>query len=224
MKHIQNIFIIVIFIFSSFNLFAQIGKVEEINAKMSQGTNRGLKVLIPETTQKESIKAWSKLMKDYDSKNEKMKKHTEYLSSNASIPSLGEKNIDVYSQFQETPEGVYMRVFFNLGGTYLNNDMYPKKLETAKQLIASFSTRIAKASIQASLNEETKKLDKLDKELKILERDKLKFEGEIQDAKETITQREKDIDENTKNQAEKHNAIADQKAKVGKINAKLKKF
>ena len=80
MKHIQNIFIIVIFIFSSFNLFAQIGKVEEINAKMSQGTNRGLKVLIPETTQKESIKAWSKLMKDYDSKNEKMKKHAEYLS------------------------------------------------------------------------------------------------------------------------------------------------
>ena len=86
MKHIQNIFIIAIYIFSSFNLFAQISKVEEINAKMSQGTNRGLKVLIPETTQKESIKAWSKLMKDYDSKNEKMKKHAEYLSSNANIP------------------------------------------------------------------------------------------------------------------------------------------
>jgi hypothetical protein len=224
MKHIQNIFIIAIYIFSSFNLFAQISKVEEINASMSQGTNRGLKVLIPETTQKESIKAWSKLMKDYDSKNEKMKKHAEYLSSNANIPSLGEKTIDVYSQFQETPEGVYMRVFFNLGGTYLNNDMYPKKLQSAKQLITSFSTRIAKASIQNSLNEETKKLDKLNKELKILERDKVKFEGEIQDAKETIAQREKDIDENTKNQAEKHNAIAEQKAKVGKINAKLKKF
>ena len=103
MKHIQNIFIIVIFIFSSFNLFAQIGKVEEINAKMSQGTNRGLKVLIPETTQKESIKAWSKLMKDYDSKNEKMKKRTEYLSSNASIPSLGEK-ISMYTLSFKKPQ------------------------------------------------------------------------------------------------------------------------
>ena len=76
MKHIQYFFTTAILFLFNFNLYAQIGKVEEINATMSQGTNRGLKVLIPETSQKETIKTWSKLMKDYESKNEKIKKET----------------------------------------------------------------------------------------------------------------------------------------------------
>ena len=54
--------------------FGQIRPVEEINDAMSQGTNRGFKVLIPESNEKECIKAWSKLMKEYEAKTEKIKK------------------------------------------------------------------------------------------------------------------------------------------------------
>ena len=224
MKHIQYIFTTAILFLISFNLYAQIGKIEEINATMSQGTNRGLKVLIPETSQKETIKTWSKLMKDYESKNEKIRKETDYLSPDAQIPSLGEQPINVYSQFQETPEGVYMNVFFDMGSYYINSDMHPKQIDAAKKLITSFATRVAKASIQTVLNEETKKLEKLEKELKVLKRDKEKFENEIKNANETIVQREKDIKENTKNQAEKQDTITKQKSEVDKINTKLKKF
>ena len=224
MKHIQYFFTTAILFLFNFNLYAQIGKVEEINATMSQGTNRGLKVLIPETSQKETIKTWSKLMKDYESKNEKIRKETDYLSPDAQIPSLGEQPINVYSQFQETPEGVYMNVFFDMGSSYINSDMHPKQIDAAKKLITSFATRLAKSSIQTVLNEETKKLEKLEKELKALKRDKEKFENEIQNANETIVQREKDINENTKNQAEKQDTITKQKSEVDKINTKLKKF
>ena len=42
----------------------------------------------------------------------KIKKETDYLSPDAKIPALGEHLINVYSQFQETTEGVYMIVFF----------------------------------------------------------------------------------------------------------------
>ena len=203
MKHIQYIFTTAILFLISFNLYAQIGKIEEINATMSQGTNRGLKVLIPETSQKETIKTWSKLMKDYESKNEKIRKETDYLSPDAQIPSLGEQP---------------------MGSSYINSDMHPKQIDAAKKLITSFATRVAKASIQTVLNEETKKLEKLEKELKVLKRDKEKFENEIQNANETIVQREKDIKENTKNQAEKQDTITKQKSEVDKINTKLKKF
>ncbi len=102
--------------------------------------------------------------------------------------------------------------------------MHPKQIDAAKKLITSFATRVAKASIQTVLNEETKKLEKLEKELKVLKRDKEKFENEIQNANETIVQREKDIKENTKNQAEKQDTITKQKSEVDKINTKLKKF
>ena len=104
MKHTQYIITAVFILIFNLNLFAQIDKVKEVNARMSQGTNRGLKVLIPETSLKEAIKAWSKLMKDYESKNEKIKKETDYLSPDAKIPALGEHLINVYSQFQETTE------------------------------------------------------------------------------------------------------------------------
>src|SRR6056300_1505401 len=130
MKQTQYIITAVFILIFNLNLFAQIDKVKEVNARMSQGTNRGLKVLIPEASLKDAIKAWSKLMKDYESKNEKIKKETDYLSPDAKIPALGEHLINVYSQFQETTEGVYMIVFFDLGNSYINKDMHPKKVES----------------------------------------------------------------------------------------------
>ena len=35
--------------------------------------------------------------------------------------------------------------------------MHPKQIDAAKKLITSFATRVAKASIQTVLNEETRK-------------------------------------------------------------------
>ena len=61
-----------------------------------------------------------------------------------------------------------MIVFFDLGNSYINKDMHPKKVESAKKLMSSFATRVAKAAIEAEVNEESKKLSKLEKELKIL--------------------------------------------------------
>ena len=224
MKHTQYIITAVFILIFNLNLFAQIDKVKEVNARMSQGTNRGLKVLIPETSLKEAIKAWSKLMKDYESKNEKIKKETDYLSPDAKIPALGEHLINVYSQFQETTEGVYMIVFFDLGNSYINKDMHPKKVESAKKLMSSFATRVAKTAIEAEVNEESKELSKLEKELKSLTKNKDNYEAEIKDAKETIELREKSIEENLKNQNNLQNEINEQKIKVDKINEKLKKF
>lgn len=216
--------LIIISSFFNSSLFAQIGIVQEINTSMSNGTNRGFKVLIPEAYQKETLKSWSKLMKNYNSKNEKIKKEIDYLSPDAQIPSLGEQSLDVYSQFQETPEGIYLNVFFDIGSSYINSDMHPKKAGAAKKLIASFATEVAKSSMETQLAEETKKLNKLDKELNNLEKDKTKYESDIQNAKETIAQREKDIEENLKNQDAKQKAIAEQKIEVDKVNTKLKKF
>ena len=70
----------------------------------------------------------------------------------------------------------------------------------------------------------SKKLSKLEKELKSLTKNKDNYEAEIKDAKETIELREKSIEENLKNQNNLQNEINEQKIKVDKINEKLKKF
>lgn len=220
----KNTLFTLILLLASSSLFAQIKKVDEVNATMSQGTNRGFKVLIPETSEKEVIKAWSKLMKDYDAKTDKIKKEDDYLSPDASIPSLGERPINVYSQFQETPEGTYLTAFFDLGGTYLNRDMHKEQTEAATELIKTFATKTAKESISEKVKDETKKLDKLEKEQKGLEKDKDGYEKDIKDAKETIEKSEKAIKENAKAQTEKQKEVAEQKAKAEAIKAKMKKF
>ena len=205
-------------------LFAQIKKVDEVNAAMTQGTNRGFKVLIPETSEKEVIKAWSKLMKDYDTKTEKIKREEEYLSPDASIPSLGEKPINVYAQFKETQEGTYVLAFFDLGGAYLNRDMHKEQTEAAVVLIRTFANKTAVASISSIVKTESKALEKLEKEQKGLEKDKENYEEDIKEAKETIAKREKDLKENAVAQEKKKKELAEQTAKAEKIKAKLKKF
>jgi len=220
----KNKLITLALLITSSSLFAQIKKVDEVNASMTQGTNRGFKVLIPETSEKEVIKAWSKLMKDYDSKSEKIKKEDEYLSPDASIPSIGERALNVYSQFQETPEGVYVTAFFDLGGAYLNRDMHAEQTDAAIELMKNFATKTAKASIAEKVKEETKKLEKLEKEQKGLVKDKEGYEKDIKDAKATIEKSEKAIKENAAAQVKKEKELAEQKAIAEKIKAKMKKF
>ena len=221
MKKITIVFLTILI---SMSAFAQIGKVEEINGDMSKGKNRGLKVLIPEVTEKEAIKAWSKLMKSYDSKTSRVKKNDDYLSENAKIPSLSENEINVYSLFNETPEGVFMNVFIDLGGAYLNSDMHPEITKSAKDLIHSFATKIAREAVEAKLKEEEKKLDKLNKEQKNLANNKEGYEKDIKDAETTIEKRTKEIGQNIKDQETKQREIKDQKQEVEKVKAKVKKY
>ncbi len=221
MRKFTYIFIAILMSVSS---FAQIGKVEEINADMSKGKNRGLKVLIPDVTEKEAIKAWEKLMKGYGAKTVKVKKKDDYLTENAKIPSISENEVDVYTLFNETPEGVFMNVFIDLGGAYLNSDMHPEITKTAKDLIQTFATKVAREAVESKLKEEEKILDKLNKEQKNLEKDKEDYEKDIKDAEETIKKRTSAIKQNVKDQEAKTTEINDQKQKVEKVKAKVKKY
>lgn len=204
--------------------FGQIRPVEEINDAMSQGTNRGFKVLIPESNEKECIKAWSKLMKEYEVKTEKIKKKEDYISVGASMPSISEQEVTTYANFQETPEGVFMNVFVVVNGVYLNSDVDADKVTAMKNILHTFATKTTKAALKEILKEEEKALDKLEKEQKGLEKDKSGYEKEIKDAEETIKTRENDLQENAKNQQKKQEEIAKQKEAKQKIEEKLNRY
>lgn len=208
----------------TFALLAQVKPVQEVTDNMSEGKMPGFKVMIPEVTKKDALKAWEKLMKDYDAKTEKVKKQDDYRSLNANIPSVSDRPIVVYALFDEKPEGVFMYTYFDLGGAYLTSELHGEKATTAQNLIHKFATDAAKASIEEKVREETKKLEKLEKDQKGLEKDKEGYEKDIKDAKETIEKREKDIVSNTKAQEDKVKEIAEQKEVADKIIEKLKGF
>jgi len=59
-------------------------------------------------------------MRDYDGKTTKVSKTDDYLTEQVIIPSITESALNVYVNFSETAEGVYMKAFyFNGADVYI---------------------------------------------------------------------------------------------------------
>jgi hypothetical protein len=208
----------------SLTTLAQVADVKEVNVAMSNGVQRGFQVLIPESNEKDASRAWSSLMKDYDAKTSKVKKTNDYLSDQALIPAISANPIKVYALFQETPEGVYINAFFDLGSGYLNSDMNGDKANAAKILLKSFAKTTAKKAVEEQLKNEEKSLEKLEKEQQGLEKDKADYEKDIEEAKELIAKREKEIEQNIKDQEAKKQEVSIQISVVEKTKEKVLKY
>lgn len=211
-------------LFISATSIAQVQEAKEINLKMSEGVQQGWKILIPNANAKDCIKAWSKLMKDYDSKTDKVKKHDEYVSKTALIPSLSERVVEVYAQFNETPEGTYLITFFDLGGAYLSSHLHKDKVKNLQKLLKTFATETAVEALEEEIKDEEKNLKKLENEKKKLEDDKESYEKEIKDCEERIKQRQKDLETNAEDQKKKKKEVDEQQSKVDKLKEKKKQF
>ena len=161
---------------------AQIGEVKEINALMSEGTQHGFQILVPEASQKAVEKAWINLMKDYESKTTKIKKEKDLLSAEAQIPSISSSAITVYTNFQETPEGIYLNTFYNLGSSYLSSTIDQEKADAANRILSDFAKSVAVSAIEEQIKGEEKSLKKLEKEQSGLEKNQKQFSKEIEDA------------------------------------------
>lgn len=142
--------------------YAQIGAVSPVKVKMSQGVQDGFKVLIPEVDAWGAEKAWEKLIRGYDGKTSKVSKTEDLESVNVLIPSIEDTAIVVYSNFNQTPEGVYMNVFFVSHGTYFNNAS--SKSAAINKLLKEFARITAYDAVNERLENEAKQLEKLEKE------------------------------------------------------------
>ncbi len=81
---------------------------------------------------------------------------------NVLIPSIEDTAIVVYSNFNQTPEGVYMNVFFVSHGTYFNNAS--SKSAAINKLLKEFARITAYDAVNERLENEAKQLEKLEKE------------------------------------------------------------
>lgn len=220
----KKLYILSLLLFTSLISFGQVKSVDEINVAMSEGTNRGFKVLIPETTKKDAVRAWEKYMKSYAAKTVKIKKTNEYKSSEASMPSISDNPATTYATFQETPEGVYMNTFIYIGNAYLNSRDHPQKTDAYKKMFHAFAKQTARSSLQKKIDDQERKLDRLEREQKSLVKAKEGYEKSIVDAKERIATNENNIETNLVKQKDKKKEITDQKSVTNNLKAKLKRY
>lgn len=204
--------------------FSQIRPPEEVNVLMSKGMAVGWKILIPLTETNTVEKKWKKFMKDFDSKTSKVKKHDEFLSEQANMPSLSNSSINVYSKIEKSNEDSYLILFFEQDGRFMSSNTHKDKVGEIQKIMMSFAKNLTLESIGEIIDSEEKELKRKKKELDKLVKNKSSYEDEIKKCEGTIEQRKRDIEQNIKDQESQEKQIEEQEKKVKEIAEKQKKF
>ena len=214
----------------SFILFFLIGllhqfsfaQIEESEKTMSQGVYNSLTIELQQAKEKVVDKTWKKFAKDFKGKTKKDKKMDEWFTDDGKIVAIGGGNtVDVYSRITESGDNVFMTVWFDLGGEYLNSASHPSKYTEGEKMLMKFAIEVAKEMTLIELEDQEDVLKKMHKNLKKLENLKTRYENEIVKAKEAIATAEKNIELNIKEQEDAQEQIKLQGVVIDDIKKKL---
>ena len=179
--------------------FAQIKVTEKKNNFAGKMVN-ALFVEIPEAEEKEVMKEFKILMKDY--KGEVNKKKKQYFSINTIIQEISNDPITVYFSVEaKAGGGSILETGFKLSGGFISSATTPVQYKSASKIIRDFAVKSTKAAISKSLETALKAKDNLSKQhirLKkeneklnksiVVNKDKiLRAEAEIKEAESTLT-------------------------------------
>lgn len=154
----------------------------------------GIKVLMPAANPSVVNKNWKKFLKNCKGKTRLGKEG--YFTDNASIPKISENVIDVYSKIDKYPEGTILKVFFDLGGAYLNKTTHAEQHKAATQMLHDFGANESIAALKMSLVVEEKKMLAIRDERKRLKDNNDKILKQIATAKEAVIRSELMLREN----------------------------
>lgn len=216
MKNLKT-FWILIFCFFSLSGFSQITELEK---SMSVGLYNSLVLELPDTKRKFAENIWKNYLKQYDGKTKKNKKAKEYFTDNATLPGIGSE-IDVFSNVAEQGDATEVTIWVDLGEDYLNSYSHPERYVEAEKFLMRFALEVTREKIRIELEEEEKRLTKLKKSLKKLERANSNYHRDIRNAEEKITKAKSNIEKNEIEQEQTKSSIELQLEAVEKIKKRL---
>lgn len=213
--------ILLILLLSSFKLTAQ---VSESLRPMSQGNNNSLTVSFNGISTNDAERIWKKYVDQFGGKSKYTKKAKELFVDNASIGSINDNTIDIYSKAEKLGDDVIFTVWFDLGGAYLSSAAHPTKYPAASDLMSGYIKEVNRFKTSEKLKEEEKKLSGLESDLKDMNRDKENYEKEIKKAEERIADYRSKIEQKVKDQSAKQAEIESQKTAVDGVKSTLDKI
>ncbi len=218
MKQTKLFFLLLIF---PFFLLAQIS---EESRSMVQGMNNALVLELPDSEERLVKKWWTSYMKDYDAKPKKVKGGDEMLSAGADIIAIGGSGgVDVYARLDQIGDMTVNTVWFDLGEGpgYLSSNNDSEKYVEAEKFLMRFALFVTKEKIKLELIEEEKEMKQLTNDLTKLEREKVSYEREIEQAKERIKRADANILTNIENQDKAKGDIDNQKDIIDDVKKRL---
>ncbi len=218
MKRANLLFLLLIFPF-----FLQ-AQISEESRSMIKGMNNALVLELPDSEERLVKKWWTSYMKDYDAKPKRVKGSDELLSTAADITAIGGSGgVDVYARLDQVGSTTVNIVWFDLGEGegYLSSNGDSGKYVEAEKFLMRFALFVTKEKIKLELIEEEKEMKQLTNDLTKLERDKVSYEREIEQAKERIKRAEANIVTNLESQDKAKGDIDNQKEIIEDVKRRL---
>lgn len=218
----RNLFLIIFMTcFATFG-FSQMEEITESKETMKKGTFNAIVVELPNADDKVALKVWKSFIKGYGAKAKKVKKSKEYLASGAIIGGLNNsENVDVYAKVQEKGDDSELIVWIEMGEFYVSSGSFPSDYTAAVKVLEDYVIEVAKELVNIEIQDEEKKMKKMEKEMDKLKKKNKGYHKDIEKAKDAIVKAEKNIEENERAQKEQTSVIESQQKALQALKEKL---
>jgi hypothetical protein len=202
--------------------FSQMEEITESKEKMKKGTFNAIVVELLNAEDKVALKVWKSFIKGYGAKARKVKRSKEYLASGAIIGGLNNsENVEVYAKVQEKGDDAELIVWIQMGEFYVSSGSFPSDYTVAVKMLEEYVIEVAKELVSIDLEDEEKKMKKLEKEMTKLQKKNNDYHNDIEKAKEAISKAERNIEENEREQKEQASVIESQQQALQRLKEKL---
>lgn len=189
--------------------------IEDINKKMSKGTQPGFAINIDQAKKKGTVDALTQAMKE-ENKAKLELVNNEYILRGTIIKSISPKPLNIYSIVNEYEDHAELLVFYEQDSTFLSKEKNETEYVSARKFTRDFAVQAYKGAVQERIEIENKKLKDLQSLLDDLykEQDKVKKNlsaenQNIDNAKQKIATSEAD-QEHVRKQIQDEKALVDE--------------
>jgi hypothetical protein len=201
--------------------YAQIAEGEE---QFRKGTYNAFTFTIENIDKGTVEDAWMKFTKDYKSRGRKEKDQAEIFADNAEIRGMSDNRVDVYAIVNQVEGNVDMKVWFDLGGAYLNTAEHPGQIIFANNMLSRFMKEMELISNERELAKQKGIKNDMNKEIKKLKDEMNKIEDRIGKLKEKIKEKEVELETIQILRDQKKAKFDEQKQLIGSIKAKIEEL
>ena len=176
---------------------------------------KAVEILINRAEEKDILKAWKSVLKDYEGDVKLKGNSAEALE--VVIPLISKNPLKVVAEVKSGPEN--QKVFVAI---FMEGDINHSETETAKRIVEDMAKELSKEATSKHHSNQEKALKALQGELKDLIRDKEKAEKNIEDCKKSIKDAEYDLKQNEKDRIKLQEKIKEQEKKLKDANEEVK--
>jgi len=176
--------------------------VTEEEGSISTGLKSGYAVNIKGAETGKVERHWKKYLKSAFKGKSDLDRDGEILAESVEIPTVGTA-VNIYARVKELNDGASINAYFDTGENYLTSANNAEGHKLIEKLMYDFGVQERKYAIEQEIEDEKKRLKRLEKDLKNLKGDNEKYHNTIEKVK-------KDILENEQEQVEKNAEISNQ--------------